>query len=137
MWPLFFSEFFCVTHNELSERGTNQPKVTSMYHIKIKKFIVATFAQGRGTKKKQNFQHVHTRSDSTRYLTKLKLLTSNTLSQIAKTNKRRQWNCLTNSILQFCTSYVIGKITHSLMERKSKQKNKKLLNMLFSYPDHK
>lgn len=47
----FFSVFFCVTHNELSERGTNQSKVTSMYHIKIKKLIVATFAQGRGTKK--------------------------------------------------------------------------------------
>lgn len=55
MWPLFFSEFFCVTHNELSERGTNQPKVTSMYHIKIKKFIVATFAQGGGTKKNKIF----------------------------------------------------------------------------------
>ena len=54
----FFSVFSCVMHSELSERGTNQSKVTSMYHIKITKFIVATFAQGRGTKKNKIFNMV-------------------------------------------------------------------------------
>ena len=54
----FSSVFFCVSHNELSDRGTNQSKVTSMYHIKITKFIVATFAQGRGTKKNKIFNMV-------------------------------------------------------------------------------